>query len=89
MLSVEKVAIFLIMIGMKKGQSILELMDNGEIKAVVSQIRKLTAISQETQESVWSEFKELGYEENMKPSEIVTIMRFSFNGSKISDMCRR
>lgn len=89
MLPVEKVAIFLMMIGMKKGQSIIELMDNGEIKAVVSEIRSLTAISQEIQESVWAEFKELGYEDNMKPSEALTIMRFLFNGSKISDKCRR
>ncbi len=89
MLPVEKVAIFLMMIGMKKGQSIIELMDNGEIKAVVSRIRSLTAISQEIQQSVWAEFKELGYEDNMKPSEALTIMRFLFNGSKISDKFKR
>lgn len=84
MLPIEKVAVFLLMIGMKKGQSIIELMDNGEIKAVVSEIRRLTVISQETQESVMAEFKELGYKEQMKPSETLTILRFLFNGSKIS-----
>ncbi len=85
MLSVKKVAVFLMMLGMKKGQSILALMDNSEIKAVVSEFRSLSAVSPELQKSVWAEFKELGFEENMRPSEIVTILRFLFNGSKISD----
>ncbi|WP_145089154.1 hypothetical protein [Sporomusa sp. KB1] len=49
MLSVKKVAVFLMMLGMKKGQSILELMDNSEIKAVVSEIRSLSAVSPEFQ----------------------------------------
>ena len=48
-------------------------------------IRSLAAISQEIHESIWSEFKELGYEDTMKPSEALTIIRFLFNGSKISN----
>jgi len=72
-------------IGIEKGQSIIALMDNGEINAVIPQIQSLTAISQEIQESIWAEFKDLGYETNMKPSEALTIIRFLFNGSKISN----
>lgn len=71
-------------LGVEKGQRVIELMDNGEIKAVVTEIRKLTELSQNIQESVWNEFKELGYEEQMKPSEALTIIRFLFNGTKIS-----
>jgi flagellar motor switch protein FliG len=56
---IKKVAIFLIIIGVEKGQSIIALMDNGEIKAVVPEIRRLTALSREIQESVWAEFQEL------------------------------
>lgn len=84
MIPIKKVAIFLMAIGVEKGQSIIELMDNGEIKAVVPEIRSLTAISPEMQKSIWAEFKELGYEDKMKPSEALTIIRFLFNGSKIS-----
>ena len=75
-------------IGLGKGQSIIALMDNGEINAVVPEIRRLTALVPETQESVWAEFKELGYEDKMNPSETLTIIRFLFNGSKISNKDR-
>ncbi|MEN6411217.1 MAG: hypothetical protein ABFC84_00450 [Veillonellales bacterium] len=86
---IKKVAIFLIILGMEKGQSIISLMDISEINAVVSEIRRLTALSPETQKSVWDEFKELGYEDTMSPSETLTIIRFLFNGTKISDKARR
>ena len=56
MLPIIKVAIFLMIIGVEKGHSIIALMDNGEIKAVVPEIQRLTAISLEIQESVWAEF---------------------------------
>ncbi len=84
-----KVAIFLMLLGVEKGQRIIALMDNGEIKAVVPAIRRLTAVSQEIQESVWAEFQELGYEDKLKASEALTIIRFLFNGTKISDRSRR
>jgi flagellar motor switch protein FliG len=74
----KKVAIFLIMIGVEKGQNIIALMDNSEINAVIPEIRSLTVLSQEIQESVWADFKELGYEDQMKPSEMLTIIRFLF-----------
>ena len=89
MLPIKKMAIFLMIIGVEKGQSIIALMDNGEINAIILQIQSLTAISQEMQKSIWADFKELGYEDNMKPSEALTIIRFLFNGSKISTKVRK
>ena len=83
MFPIKKVAIFLMIIGVEKGQRIIALMDNGEINAVIPKIQNLTVISQEIQESIWAEFKELGYEDKMKPSEALTIIRLLFNGSKI------
>lgn len=77
------------LVGVEKGQSILAQMDNGEIKAVVTEIRRLTAVSREIQESIRAEFKELGYEDKMKPSEALTVIRFLFNGAKISDISGR
>jgi len=85
LMPINKVAVFLMAIGLEKGQNVIALMDNSEIKAVVSEIRSLKSITPEMQETVWSEFKQLGYEEEMKPPEILTIMRFLFNGSKIRD----
>ena len=85
----KKVAIFLIIMGMEKGQSIIALMDNDEIKAVVTEIRSLTALSPEVEESIRAEFEELGYNDQLKPAEVLTIMRFLFNGSKISDKSKK
>lgn len=70
-------------IGVEKGQGILTLMDNGEIKAVVPEIRNLKTVHPEIQESIWAELKALGYEDTMKPAEALTIIRFLFNGGKI------
>lgn len=89
MTPLKKVAVFLMMIGAEKGQSILALMDNGEIKTVVPEIRNLKAVSREMQDSIWAELKELGYEDKMKPAEALTIIRFLFNGRKIRDMSGR
>jgi len=86
---IKKAAIFLMIIGIEKGQSVIALMDNGEIKAIIPEIRNLTAVSPEIQESIWEEFKELGYEDTMNPSETLTMIRFLFNGSKISDGGRK
>lgn len=84
----KKVAIFLMIIGMEKGQSIIALMDNDEIKAVANEIKSLPVLSPEFKDSIWAEFKELGYNDQMRPSEVLTIMRFLFNGSKISNKGR-
>jgi len=85
LLPIKKVAIFLMISGVEKSQRIIALMDDGEINAIIPEIQALNTISQEIQESIWAEFKELGYEDNMKPSEALTIIRFLFNGSKISN----
>ncbi|HBE80003.1 MAG TPA: hypothetical protein DDW65_19820 [Firmicutes bacterium] len=78
----KKVAIFFIIIGLEKSQNIIALMDNSEIKAVIPEIQSLTVLSQEIQESVWADFKELGYEAKMKASETLMIIRFLLSGSQ-------
>lgn len=85
----EKVAIFLLMIGFKKASSIITLMDNDEIQKIVPKIERLGEVSSEVQEKVWKEFAELGYEDTMVSSEILTVIRMLFNGSKIGGQDRR
>lgn len=89
MKSLQKVAVFLVMIGIERGRSIIELMDSDEINAIVPEIRDLIELSQEVQESIWDEFGQLGYEDKMNPSETLGIIRLLFNGSKISAKSRR
>jgi hypothetical protein len=86
---IKRVAIFLLAIGVEKGQSVIALMDVGEIKAIVSEFQKLTVISQAVKASVMAEFTAAGYKENMRPSEVLTIIRRLFNGSKISNKGHR
>jgi flagellar motor switch protein FliG len=81
----QKVAIFLLIIGLPRGKSIISLMDNDEIRTVVPTINNLPEISAEAQKSVWTEFEQLGYEENMSPSDALYIIRLLFNSSKISN----
>jgi flagellar motor switch protein FliG len=85
----KKVAIFLMLIGLEKGQGILALMDNAEINAVIPEIRRLTAVPEGILEGVWAEFREWGYEETMNPAEALTIIRFLFDGRKIGERNRR
>ena len=85
----QKVAAFLVIIGIERGRSIIALMDSHEINAVVTEIRNLMELSQEIQKNIWHEFEQLGYEEKMNPSETLGIIRLLFNGSKISDKIRR
>ena len=84
----DKVAIFLLMIGFKKASSIITMMDNDDIHKVVPKIEKLVEVSPENQEKVWAELRELGYEDTMGPSETLTAIRMLFNGSKIGDKTR-
>jgi len=72
------------MIGFEKGSRIIELMDNGEIQTIVPKINKVGEVSQEMQESIWAQFVELGYEEEMSAPEVLTVIRMLFNGSKIT-----
>ena len=80
----QKVAAFLILVGIEKGRSIIALMDSREINNVVPEISKLSELSPETQKKVWAEFEQLGYQEDMNPSETLSIIRLLFNGSYIS-----
>lgn len=83
MTPVTKIAIFLLMLGREKAESILAQMDNSEINAVIPEIRNLTVLSSETQERVWTAFSALGYKSDMSASDVLTLMRFLFDGCKI------
>jgi len=81
----EKIAIFLLLLGLKRAGSIIELMDSDEIKTIVPRISKLKEVSPEMQKGVWAEFEQLGYEDQMSPSSALGVIRVLFNGSKIRD----
>lgn len=83
--SLQKVAIFLLIIGLPRGKSIISLMDSDEIRTIVPAIGKLSEISEEVQKSVWAEFEQLGYEKNMSPSDALYVIRLLFNSSKINN----
>jgi len=83
--ALEKVAIFLLLLGFERASSIIELMDNDEIKTIAPRIGNLVEVVPEAQKSVWAEFEQLGYEEQMKPSAVLGVIRLLFNGSKIRD----
>jgi len=85
----QKVAVFLFIIGLERGKHIFALMDSGEINAVVSEMKKLVDISQNIQQSVWTEFEQLGYQDTMNPSDTLGIIRLLFNGSRIGEKSRR
>jgi flagellar motor switch protein FliG len=87
--SLQKVAVFFFIIGFEKGRSIIPLMDSDEINNVVPEISKLTELSPEVQKCVWDEFKQLGYKDEMNPSETLSVIRLLFNGSKISNTSRK
>ena len=85
----EKVAIFLLMLGFERASTIIEMMDSDEIKTIVPRIGKLREVPPETQAGVWAEFEQLGYEDQMKPSSVLGVIRLLFNGSKIRDKDRK
>jgi len=89
MKSLQKIAIFLLIVGLQKGKSIISLMDSSEIRTIVPEFDNLSEISPETQKSVWTEFEQLGYEGTMSPSDALGIIRVLFNSSKISDKSKR
>ena len=84
MIPLKKVAAFLMSMNQEKGQKIIALMDNAEIRAVVTEMKRLPEFSEVEKDGIRAEFKGLGYTEQMNPSEILMIMRFLFDGSKIS-----
>lgn len=83
MTPLKKVAIFLMMLEKDIAQSVIANMDNSEIKAVVGEIRQLTKLEPSAAESILSEFEALGFQQAMNPAEILTVMRFLFNGGNI------
>lgn len=85
----QKVAAFLLIVGLERGRSIIALMDNDEIKTIVPEFKKLSNLSSEIQESVREDFEQLGYEDKMKPSEALGVIRLLFDGSKIHDKEKR
>lgn len=80
MFQLEKVAVFLILVGQEKGRRILALLDDDEIKRIILKLREVSVITEQMQQSVWREFYSLGYEEGMKAADIVNILRFSAGG---------
>lgn len=84
LIPLKKVAAFLMSMNQEKGQNIIALMDNAEIRAVVAEIKRLPEFSEEEKDGFRAEFKGLGYTEKMNPAEVLTVMRFLFNGGKIS-----
>lgn len=83
--SVQKVAAFLLIIGLEKGKKVMALMDSGEIKNILSELNKLSEISPTIQEQVQNEFEQMGYETDMNPADTLYVLRQLFNGSKISN----
>lgn len=79
----KKLAVFLMLIGVEKGQRIIALLDNSEIRAIVPELRKLAAVSPETRRTVLAEFAALGYRDDMTPFETLDIIRLLFGGRKI------
>lgn len=82
---VQKVAAFLLIIGLEKGKKVMALLDSGEIKNILAEFDKLSALSTAVQDRVCNEFRQLGYEEEMNPAQTVYVLRQLFNGSKISN----
>ena len=82
MMPIEQAAVFLLLVGQEKGQKIIALMDTGEIKAIIPVLRRLTDVSPHVQELIWAKFKDLGYEADMNPAELLTLIRFLFSDSK-------
>lgn len=87
--ALQKVAAFLFIIGLEKGRRIMVLMDSDELKNVLAEFGKLQVLSPQMQESIWHEFVQLGYKEEMNPAETIYVFRQLFNGSKISDKDKR
>ncbi len=83
--SVQKVAAFLLIIGLEKGKKVMALMDSGEIKNIVAELNKLSELSPTIQEHVRNEFGQMGYETDMSPADTLYVLRQLFNGSKISN----
>lgn len=89
MTSLQKAAAFLFIIGFEKASKIMALMDSDEIKKVLNEFSKISELSPKVQESVLTEFVELGYTGEINPVEALWVLRQLFGGSKISDNDKR
>jgi flagellar motor switch protein FliG len=83
--ALQKVAAFLLILGLEKGRRIMALMDSDELKNVLAEFGKMQELSPSMQESIWREFEQLGYHEEINPGETLYVLRQLFNGSKISN----
>jgi flagellar motor switch protein FliG len=86
--SIQKVAAFLLIIGLEKGKKVMALMDSGEIKSILAELNRLSELSTNVQASIRNEYMQLGYDTDMNPAETLYIIRKLFNGSKISGKAR-
>ena len=82
--SVQKTAIFLLMIGFEKASRVMALMDNAEIKNILAILNTVSTLSPATQKTVWSEFCRLGYDEQMNPAETLFVIRQVFDDRKMT-----
>ncbi|MBP2645731.1 MAG: hypothetical protein H6Q75_1171 [Firmicutes bacterium] len=80
---IQKVAVFILMLGFERGAAVIAQMDSREINRVVAEIGKMNEISVATQQIVLEEFKQLGYQDDMNAMQTLDIIRFLFNGSQI------
>lgn len=87
--AVQKIAAFLVLIGLTKGKKIMNLMDSDELKNVLIEMEGLPELSPAMKDSVWHELLQLGYEETMTSVETLGVLRQFCNGGKISNQLRK
>ncbi|MDU4960609.1 MAG: hypothetical protein E6X17_08095 [Sporomusaceae bacterium] len=81
--AVQKAAVILLLLGLEKGGRIMQLMDTDEVRRIIAAWEQIRNLPETVQQSVWSEFIRLGYDESMKPAEALWILRQFFAGSRI------
>lgn len=83
MAPLEKLAVFLVLLGFEKGKKLFAFMDTQELRHVVRAMEKVENLSPKVQEAVWAEVRQLGYKDALEPTEVMYVLRGLFNGSKI------
>lgn len=83
--SVQKVAVFLYIMGLEDGKKVMALMDSDEIKNVIAEFGRLSEFPLDEQQNIRNEFIQMGYESGMNPAETLYVLRKLFNGGKIRD----
>ena len=82
--ALQKAAAFLFLIGLEKAGKVLALMDSDEVKIILNEFGRIEQLSTDLQQTVWAEFREIGYEEQMNAVDTLYVLRQLFPGSKIS-----